>query len=260
MSLTLGIGPLSRRPAAGQLNGTIEGPAHLLWLHEVPKRVRAVVAGETVVDTVDGRLLHETRLLPTYYLPRADVRWDLLEPTDLSTHCPFKGDARYWSIRVGDRVAENAVWGYDEPLPGAPDLAPYVAFYWDRVDHWYEEDEEVFAHARDPFHRVDIRRSDTLVRVVAGDEVLAESARPQALFETGLPVRWYLPADDVRLDRLTASTTLARCPYKGQARYWSLDGADDVAWWYPDPLLDARPVAGMLCFDDTKVDLQVTRR
>ena len=103
-----------------------------------------------------SHLLHETGYLPVWYFPRSDVRFDLLEATDHTTHCPFKGDASYWTIRAGGKLAENKVWGYPEILPGTPDITDRVAFYWDAVDHWYEEDEEVFVHPRDPYHRVDI--------------------------------------------------------------------------------------------------------
>ena len=121
--------------------------------------LHARFGGEVVLDTERGRLLHETGLLPALYVPEDDVRTDLLERTDHSTHCPFKGDAAYWTIRVGDRVAENAVWGYPEPLPESSWLRGYMAFYWAPMDAWYDEDERVHGHLRDPFHRVDARAS-----------------------------------------------------------------------------------------------------
>src|SRR5688500_12285733 len=110
MTLTLSRGPLSGRPAA--TNYRIEGPPHRLFFEEFPRRVRAVFGGVTVLDTTRGKLLHETGLLPQLYAPREDVRFDILEETDHTTHCPFKGDASYWSLRTGDRVVDNAVWAY----------------------------------------------------------------------------------------------------------------------------------------------------
>src|SRR5690606_15899149 len=151
------------------------------------------------------------RLLPVYYVPRKDVRFDLLEATDHSTHCPFKGDARYWTVRAGGREAENAVWGYDEPIEGAPDLSPYVAFYFGRMDHWYEEDDEIFGHPRDPFHRIDVRSASRRVRVRVDGAVVAESSRPKLLFETGLPVRYYLPREDWDASALTPSEHHTTC-------------------------------------------------
>lgn len=100
-----------------------------------------------------------------------------------------------------------------------PELSGLVLFYWDRVDHWYEEDEEVFKHARDPYHRVDALQSSRHVQVVVNGEIVADTKRPVLLFETGLPTRYYIPATDVRTDLLTATDTASVCPYKGTATY-----------------------------------------
>src|SRR4051812_34787556 len=223
MSLTMASAPLSVHPAS--TNYTIDGPKHRLFFEAHPRRVRAVLAGRTVLDTVRGHLLHESNLLPVLYVPLEDLDASLLEPTDHHTHCPFKGDASYWSLRAGDRVAENAVWTYPEPLEAAAWLRGYAALYWDRVDAWYEEDDEVRGHLRDPYHRVDARPSSRRVQVVSGDAVLAESERPVLLFETGLPTRAYLPREDVRA-QLERSETRTRCPYKGCASYWSVRRPD----------------------------------
>jgi uncharacterized protein (DUF427 family) len=263
MSLTLGNGPLSRREDAGETNATIDGPAHLLWFHEVAKRVRVVVAGQVVADTERARLLHETRLLPVYYLPRDDVRFDLLEPSATRTHCPFKGDARYWDLRVGDRVVRDAAWGYDDPVPGAPDLAPYLAFYGDRVDQWFEEDVEVFGHPRDPFHRVDVCPSSRRVVVRVDGDVVAETDRPVLLFETGLPVRYYLPEAAWRSELLLPAERTTYCPYKGTADYRSVrsprsgDVLDAALWRYADPLDESRGIAGLWSVDQGRDRIEV---
>jgi uncharacterized protein (DUF427 family) len=94
MALTVGTGPFGRAPA-GVFNFTYDAPAHVLYLEDVPRRVRVVVAGETVAQSSRVRLLHETGLMPVYYFPEEDVRAGLLEPTGHTTHCPFKGDASY---------------------------------------------------------------------------------------------------------------------------------------------------------------------
>lgn len=258
MSLTRGHGPFSRRPG-GAFNFTYDGPAHMLYFEDSPRRVRAVLAGRTVADSTAMKLLHETGLAPVYYFPLADVREDLLEATDHTTHCPFKGDARYWSVRVGGRVAENAVWNYPEPLTGAPPLAGYAALYWQAMDTWYEEDEEVTVHPRDPFQRIDVLAASRHVRLATGGRTLAESARALVLFETSLPPRYYLPAEDVRTDLLEPSDTRTRCPYKGEARYWSVPAAGeagrDAVWSYEQPFREVSPIAGMLCFYHERLDL-----
>jgi uncharacterized protein (DUF427 family)/class 3 adenylate cyclase len=118
-------------------------PAYRIEIEPTPKRVRVVFRGETVADSRNALVVRETRLPPVYYLPKADVRMDLLEPSSYRTHCPFKGDASYWHLRVGDEVAENAVWAYEDPLPEAEAVRSMVAFYRNRMDAWYEEDAEV---------------------------------------------------------------------------------------------------------------------
>lgn len=262
MTLTIGPAPLGTKPP-DEANYTIDGPAHRLLLTPFPRRVRAALGAATVFDTERGQLLHESNLLPVLYVPEADVDASLLERTDHTTHCPFKGDAAYWTVRSGDRRAENAMWAYPEPVESASWLAGLVAFSFDRLDHWYDEDEEVFAHLRDPYHRVDVRPSRRRVIVRVGDEEVADSTAAMVLSENGLPNRWYLPPTDVRTDRLERSSTVTRCAYKGRAAYWNLTptagrpGAADVAWSYPEPLNDAARVQGCFCFSGDDVAIEV---
>ena len=203
-------------------------------------------------------LMNDTRHVPVYYFPFADMRFETMARTDHHSHCPYKGDASYWSVHLGDRVAENAVWSYQDPFAEVPFLDGYAAFYWNRMDHWYEEDEEVFVHARDPYKRIDVVASSRPVRVVLGGETVAETTRAQFLFETGMPTRYYIPPDDVRMDLLTPSETRSGCPYKGSAVYWSAEiGGDsfaEIVWSYPDPVAECPRIAGLMCFFDEHVD------
>jgi uncharacterized protein (DUF427 family) len=160
-------------------------------------------------------LLHEFGRLPVFYFPLEDVRMDVMEATDRRSHSPLKGEASYWTIRTGSRVAEDAAWSYARPLPNGPPIKGYLAFYWHLMDAWYEEDEQVFAHARDPYKRVDILPSSRHVRVVLAGVTIADSRRPRLLLETGLPTRYYLPEQDVRRELLEPTETATRCPYKG---------------------------------------------
>jgi len=231
---------------------------HWVATEPSPRHVRAVFAGTTVADSKRVLLLRERGHVGVYYFPMDDVRMDLLVRTDKHTRCPYKGDASYWSVEVNGRRAENAVWAYEDPLSERVDIKGHVAFYWDKLDHWFEEDEEVFVHPRDPHHRVDACRSSRHVRVVIGGETVAASDRPVLVFETGLPVRYYLPKTDVRLDLLTPTDTVTRCPYKGQARYWSATAGDttveDAAWSYTYPLPAVSTIAGHVCFFQERVD------
>jgi uncharacterized protein (DUF427 family) len=261
MTLTIGTGPFGDQ-GEKTFNFEVEAPRnHVLYFEDSPRRVRAVFGGETVADSRRVKLMHEKGYLPVYYFPRSDVRMDLLEATDHTTHCPFKGEASYWSVKVGDRVAENAVWGYPEPIASAPPLADYLAFYWRMMDHWYEEDEEIFVHPRDPYHRVDVLESSRHVKVSLNGEVVAETERPKILFETGLPPRYYIPPEDVREEALVPSDKETQCPYKGVASYYSVEAdgrrVEDLVWYYPEPIPQAAKIKGHLAFFNEKVDLEV---
>lgn len=236
-------------------SGYAANPNYQVTFVPSPKRVRAVFAGTAVADSVSALLVRETRHTPVYYFPRRDVRIDLMQATARSTHCPYKGDASYWSVEVDGRVAENAAWSYPAPFDEVAGLKHYVAFYWDRMDSWWEEDEEVFVHPRDPFVRVDVVASRRRVTVTAAGRPLADTVRALFLYETGHPVRYYIPPEDVAMARLAGSERVSACPYKGTATYLSLkDGNDEVAWVYTDPLPEVARIADHLCFYPDKVD------
>lgn len=253
-------GPLSPSPA-GTFNFDPPSPGSALYLEVTPKRVRALVEGEVVADSRHTVLLQESGHQPTYYFPPEDVRSDLLHPSEKHTRCPKKGQASYYSIRVGERVVKDAAWYYPEPIEGASGLKDLIAFYWDRVDQWLEEDEEVFGHARDPYHRIDLRRTERHIRISLDGQLLAETTRALALFESNLPTRWYLPREDV-VAPLQASETTSICPYKGKANYYSVqvgddDLADDLVWYYADPLTEVSPLVGLVCFYNERVDIEL---
>ena len=240
--------------------GYQKNPDHHIRLDPSPRRVRVRFGGEWIADSVNMRLMYEARHLPVYYFPLEDVRTDLLAPTAHSTHCPYKGNASYWTIDAGGRTSENAVWAYPAPYDemAAIDLEKCCAFYWDRVDHWYEEDEEIFVHPRDPYKRVDAVASSRPVRVVVGGETVAETTRAHFLFETNLPTRYYIPRDDVRMDLLEPTASSSRCPYKGVARYWSATAGgetrEDIAWSYDDPVPECPKIRDLICFYNENVD------
>ncbi len=229
-----------------------------LKLEPSPRWVRAIFANVAIADSRRVMLMHEARHLPVYYFPIDDVRMDLLVPTEHRTHCSLKGEASYWSIKVGDRVAENAAWSYPDPVPGCPDIKGYIAFYWNAMDAWYEEDDEVFVHPRDPFHRVDVLHSSRHVRVIVAGETVAETRRPRLLFETGLPTRYYIPKQDVRMDLLIPSETKTSCPYKGTASYWSVKLGDiivkDIGWSYPFPIPECPKIENLISFFNERAD------
>ncbi len=231
---------------------------HRVDIEPSPRRVRALFAGATVADSTNTLLVRETGYRPVYYFPFADIAAGLLAATDHHTRCPYKGEASYWTISANGRTADNAAWGYPEPIPAAAALKDHVAFYWDRLDHWYEEDEEIFVHPRDPHVRVDVVASRRRVQVRHAGVVLADTRQALFLFETGLPTRHYIPPADIRTDLLAESAAVTRCPYKGIAAYRSavIDGrtSEDIAWVYEAPIAECPRIAGHICFFAERVD------
>ena len=258
MALTMGGGPFGHAPA-GVFNTDIRRDG-LLYFEDSPRRIRGIFAGETVVDSRRVKIMHEHGHLPRAYFPRADVRTDLLLPTDRTTHAPGKGDAVYWTLQANGRSAPNAAWSYPDPPPGAPPLRDYIAFFIAAMDTWLEEDEPMIGHVRDPYHRVDVVNTSRHVRVSLAGTVLAESDRTRVIFETGLPSRWYFPPEDLRVP-LIDSELESVCSYKGHAGYRSLrvggELHENIAWTYPQPRHDAAAVAGYVAFFNERVDIAV---
>jgi uncharacterized protein (DUF427 family) len=223
------------------------------------KRVRAYLGGELIVDTPSPLLVWEKPQYPAYYVPVSDVRLELLEEDGGVAHSPSRGDGRTYTVRAGGKEAPGAALRYEaSPFEVLRDA---IRFEWDAMDAWFEEDEQVFTHPRDPYTRVDILQSSRHVRVEVDGVTIAESVKPTLLFETGLPTRYYLPKTHVRMDLLTPTESETHCPYKGQAEYWSVWAGDtvhpDLAWSYRTPLPESQKIAGLISFYNEKVDIYV---
>jgi uncharacterized protein (DUF427 family) len=224
-----------------------------------PKRVRVLFGGELIADTTHVKLVWEKPYYPTYYLPAQDVRTDVLVPTGETDHSPSRGDAAIHDVKVGDRRAGGAALRYDEPR--IPELADTIRLEWAAMDAWFEEDEQVHVHPRDPYKRVDILQSSRHVRVEIDGVTVADSHQPRMLFETSLPTRYYLPKTDVRLDLMTPTDHRTRCPYKGTAEYYDVKVGDktydNYVWWYRHPTMESAAIAGYVCFYNERVDIFV---
>lgn len=223
------------------------------------KRVRVLFGGTIIADTIRPLLVWEGPRYPQYYIPRDDLVAGVLEPSGNTAHSPSRGDAKLSTVRVGAREAVDAAAEYeDSPIE---DLNGHVRLDFAAMDSWFEEDEEIFVHPRDPHTRVDILASSRHVRIEVDGVTVADSHSPRLLFETGLPTRYYLPKTDLRLDLLEPSDTITRCPYKGEAEYYSLRVGDtlhkDVVWFYRMPLPESQKVQGLVCFYDERVDVFV---
>ncbi|HEY2437974.1 MAG TPA: DUF427 domain-containing protein [Solirubrobacteraceae bacterium] len=250
------------RPEAPEpsTNGSVPpGRRGQVRVEQGTKRVRAYLGGAVVVDSIAPLLVWEVPYYPTYYFPETDVRADLVADGGSDLHSPSRGDAKTLSVLAGGSRALGAAALYENsPID---ELRGTVRLQWDAMEAWFEEDEEVYTHPRDPYTRVDILASSRRVRVLLDDLVLADSTSPRLLFETGLPTRYYLPRTHVRMDLLEASPTVTHCPYKGRAETWSVRVGEtlheDLAWSYPAPLPESQKIAGLIAFYDEKLDIEV---
>jgi uncharacterized protein (DUF427 family) len=230
--------------------------------HEpIERRVRAHVGSETIIDTTRAILVWEPRrVCPSYAVPADDIRAQLSEApatngqVDGVLHPGIPFDVHTTAgepVSIEDRVGAGFRLA-DE------DLAGYVELDFAAFDEWYEEDERIAGHPRDPFHRVDVRQSARRVRLEVEGEVVAETTRARLVCETSLPMRFYLPREDVRAE-LQPSSLRTYCPYKGEASYWSVDAGgvrhDDLGWTYEQPLPDVVALTGLVAFWDERVDL-----
>lgn len=226
----------------------------------VPRRIRAFLAGEEVLDTTRALYVWEWPHYPQYYIPLTDVHRDLLVPEGHSQQTR-RGTFQVHTLRAGKVVRPGAARLLaDSPVAA---LADTVRFDWAALDAWFEEDEQVFVHPRSPYVRVDALRSARPVRVELDGIVLAESASPVMVFETGLPTRYYLNPTEVNFEHLTPSDTVTACPYKGTtSRYWSVRTGGtvhpDLAWAYDFPTRQLQPIAGLIAFYNEQVDLFVS--
>lgn len=233
MTLTLGTGPLSTRTDGTLLQHDYGGGT---FVQPYPRRLRALAGGHTIVDTERARMLHGPDGPPAVWVPREDIDLNLVSTSQLVS--PPQGD---------------------DPVSDA--LRGFVLLPMDQAERWFIEDEPVYSHIKDPYHRVDVVASSRHVLVRYGNGILAETRRPKLLYETGLPVRYYLPWADVRLDRLTLSDTVSECPYKGDGQHWHLEASsgrvENVAWSLPHPLPEGAAAREHVCFYVNRVEVIV---
>ncbi len=219
MSLTTGKGPFSQQPAG---RFTVDMPENIVYIEPHRRRVRATVDGLTVIDSDRVLLVHRPGQPPAYCFPSADVTAGVLFEPDTDT----------------------------------PD---HVLVPWDAVDSWFEEDEEVFGHPRNPYHRVDSLRSSRRLHVRAAGVTLVDTGDTIVVYETALDPRLYVDPAVVRMDVLKRSATRTYCPYKGTASYWHAHigniELEDVAWSYEDPLPEAMALRHLLSFDESRVSV-----
>jgi len=233
-------------------------PEHAKEIVPSQKWVRVYFGGRFIADSKNVLLVRQKGGPPEYYFPEQDVRMEYLQENDLRQKLEGLGEAAYYTVAIGEQSANYAAWKIDHAGPETEQLEGYISFKWKMIDAWFEEDEQVYVHPRDPYTRLDVIQSSRHVRIVVNGETVAESDRPVLLFETGLPVRYYIPKVDVRMDLLESTKTHTECPYKGIASYYSVrvgdQVAEDIAWYYPFSHAEVGKIQNLIAFYDEKVD------
>jgi uncharacterized protein (DUF427 family) len=230
------------------------------------KWVRVFLGDRAVANSRNTRLLRGLGQIPIYYFPSADVHMEWLEAAGPGARPAAQGEgpwpeppagAQVYSVRVGDKVAENAAWQTPETESTHPELAGHLAFAWPAMDAWYEEDEQIRGHPHDPYHLIDVRASSRHVQVIIRGETVAETSRPVVVFEAGLPARYYVPKMDVQMELLQLTEKVTHCAYKGQAAHYSLqrDGQtiENIAWSYPFPNYQYAPIQNLIAFYQERI-------
>lgn len=225
------------------------------------RRVRVKADDVWVADSDRVLLLFEHGFTPRWYVPLSDVRVDLLTLNGRVTDTLGRGPARWYDLHLPGRTITDAAWDHPSPPAECPPLDGHVSFEWNLMSAWFEEDDEIIVHPRDPYTRVDVLRSSRHVVVAFQGVTLADSTSPLVLLETGAPTRFYLPAADVDARYLLPSDSFTWCPYKGRATYRHVRLGDtvyrDLFWTYEEPLREVERIVGHLCPFNEFLDITV---
>jgi uncharacterized protein (DUF427 family) len=232
-------------------------PGRLLYAEPLRRRMRVRFADTWIADSEDVVLLHEPGRYPVAYFPLGDVTDGVLEPSEHTTQHQDLGATSWYTVRAGQQSKPRAAWQHTELPAYASELKGRAAFAWRAMDAFYEEDERIVGHAADPYHRIDIRQASRHLVVRQGDQVIADSIRPLALYESGFAPRWYVPRADVDETALTPASGQTFCPYKGVASYYDITGARRAAWSYEDAWTEVRRISGLISFEPDKIGVHL---
>ncbi|HTW00775.1 MAG TPA: DUF427 domain-containing protein [Streptosporangiaceae bacterium] len=230
-------------------------PERLLFAEPLRRRMRVRFAGAWIADSEDAVLLHEPGRYPVAYFPTGDISDGVLEPVEHTTAHRDLGTTSWYTVRVAGQDALRGAWQHTGLPDYASELKGRIAFAWRAMDAFYEEDERIVGHAADNYHRIDIRQTSRHLVVRSGDQVIADSSRPRALYESGFAPRWYVPRADVDEAALTPVEGQTFCPYKGLCDYYDVGDARRAAWSYQDAYTEVDRIAGFISFEPDLVEV-----
>jgi uncharacterized protein (DUF427 family) len=235
-------------------------PERLLYAEPLRRRMRVRFGEVWVADSEDVVLLHEPGRYPVAYFPLGDVSPDVLEPSEHTTQHRDLGTTSWYAVRAGSQSKARAAWQHTVLPDYAGELKGRVAFAWRAMDAFYEEDQRIVGHAADIYHRIDIRPASRHLVVRHGDQMIADTTRPLALYESGFAPRWYVPRADVSQSALTAAEGQTFCPYKGLCSYYNVGDAHRAAWSYFDAWPEVGRVAGYISFEPDLIAVSLDGR
>jgi uncharacterized protein (DUF427 family) len=230
-------------------------PERLLFAEPLRRRMRVRFAGAWIADSEDAVLLHEPGRYPVAYFPVDDVAGGVLEPIEHTSQHRDLGTTSWYTVRVGGQDASRAAWQHTGLPDYASELKGRVGFAWRAMDAFYEEDERIVGHAADSYHRIDIRQTSRHLVVRSGDQVVADTTRPLALYESGFAPRWYVPRADIDQAALTPVEGQTFCPYKGLCDYFDIGDARHAAWSYQNAYTEVARISGFISFEPDLVEV-----
>ncbi len=259
MGLAWQQGPLSTG-AIGRFLVPGPLPERLLYAEPLRRRMRVRFGGTWVADSEDVVLLHEPGRYPVAYFPLGAISDGVLQPSEHATRHQDLGPTSWYTVSAGENSRQRAAWQHTQLPDYASELKGRVAFAWRAMDAFYEEDERIVGHAADAYHRIDVRQTSRHLVVRHGDQVIVDTTRPLALYESGFAPRWYVPRADVDGSALTPAEGQTFCPYKGLCSYYDIGDARRAAWSYLDAWPEVARVSGFISFEPDKIEVSMDGR
>ena len=259
MGLAWQQGPLSTG-AIGRFLVPGPLPERLLYAEPLRRRMRVRFGGTWVADSEDVVLLHEPGRYPVAYFPLGAISDGVLQPSEHATRHQDLGPTSWYTVSAGENSRQRAAWQHAQLPDYASELKGRVAFAWRAMDAFYEEDERIVGHAADAYHRIDVRQTSRHLVVRHGDQVIVDTTRPLALYESGFAPRWYVPRADVDGSALTPVEGQTFCPYKGLCSYYDIGDARRAAWSYLDAWPEVARVSGFVSFEPDKIEVSMDGR